>query len=558
MLVSLTIENIAIIEEAQIDFAGGFNCLTGETGAGKSIIIDSINCIIGEKTSRELIRHGCRSAKVTALFGNINGAARDALASMDIAAEDDGSLAVSRTIFPDGKNVCRVNGENVTVSMLKTLGRTLINIHGQHDSQDLLLPEKHIFFIDSVADNEREFAEYLESYREIKRLGDEMDRLSADEEERQKKLDLLKFRIGEIRAAKIVPGERDRLKEKLEIAENAQKLAKDLSRVAEMLDGTDDTDGARQLAKESADILSRDAKIVPSVRAQAEQLLNSAYEIGAAADEIKHTLAGISFSVEEIDAINDRLEQLDLLSKKYGATEEDILDYLAKAEQEKEQNENADELLSELNEKFGAALADVKQKARALSETRRKAAAEFSQRIMNELKELNMPSVTFSVDRKATPLTETGIDSMEFLISANAGEPPKPIAKIASGGELSRIMLAIKTVLAGRDMIDTLVFDEIDTGVSGSAAERIAIKMKSISASRQVLCVTHLPQIAAYADNHFLIEKTVRGDRTFTEITVLDRKGRIAEIARISGGANITENGLKSAEDLLDSASGGK
>ena len=368
---------------------------------------------------------------------------------------------------------------------------------------------------------------------------------------------MLTYRVNEINAANIIAGERDKLNARLKICENAQKITTDLNEIAVMLDGTDDDKGARQLIKTSADILLRDAEILKSAPESAESLLNSLYSIEGVIDAVNGILSETDYSLDEINAINERLDELDRLSKKYGKTEDDILSYRDEAETELERLKNTDTILDELNEQFSAALTDVKQRAKELSETRKKAANEFSERIMQELKFLNMPSVTFIVKRTATPLTETGIDNMEFLISANAGEPAKPLAKIASGGELSRIMLAIKTVLADKDKIDTLIFDEIDTGVSGSAAEKIAQKIKAISFARQVLCVTHLPQIAAYADEHFLISKAVRDDRTVTTVTALDKKGRIGEIARMSGGMNITETGLKSAEELIEAAANG-
>ena len=554
MLLSLKIENIAIIEQAGIDFSAGFNCLTGETGAGKSIIIDSINCIAGEKTSRELIRTGAKSARVTALFSDVDKDCQGLLSEYNIPVEND-EVVISRTIFPDGKNNCRVNGEAVTVSMLKNIGSSLINIHGQHDSQALLQPEKHIVFIDALADDEEELACYYSAYVNIKKLSDEIDKLSAEESERLKKIDLLKYQINEITSAKLNLGEYDSLLQKKKIANNARRLYGDLSYILSMLEGTENTDGVKQLLEQSGKILQSDNEIIGEERNFTDRIENITDAVDSITGELNDILRGISIGDNDIDAIENRMALLEKLFKKYGADEKAVLEYLEKADEELIALEHSDERLEQLNNEFTAALEDVKHKARVLSEKRRNAASEFSRRIKEELEFLDMPSVTFVVDRKATALTPTGIDNMEFLISANAGEPPKPLSKIASGGELSRIMLAIKTVLAGKDKIGTLIFDEIDTGVSGRAAEKIAIKMKEISRHRQVLCVTHLSQIAAYADNHFLIEKTVRDDRTFTEITRLGREGRIKEIARISGGENIGEALLRSAEEILDAAS---
>ncbi|HHU84047.1 MAG TPA: DNA repair protein RecN [Clostridiales bacterium] len=554
MLKSLSIENIAIIESAQIDFSEGLNVLTGETGAGKSIIIDSINCIIGEKTSRELIRTGANSARVASYFENLSDDVIAYLNDLNIPVDNDKSLSVSRTIYLDGRNNCRVNGVSVNVSMLKTIGHRLVNIHGQHDSQDLLNPDMHIKYIDALCDCNEVFDEYHSAFLSLRELHSRIKKLKSNEANRLDRIDMLKFQITEIENAKIAIGEYDKLRTTRDIAQNSQNLIESLNSILYMLDGSEQNDGVKQMTKTCADILDKTAAIVPAFKLNADALNNCYYEVEAVIDSVNEHLSTITFSEKELDAINDRIETLEHLMRKYGGSEEAVLSYYDGICQEKNDIDNSDEMLEILQKQFETDSKTVREKALNISEIRKKTANIFANRIINELKSLNMPSVTFHADFEKTPLSYDGIDAVSFYISANIGEAPKPLYKIASGGELARIMLAIKRVLADKDEIPTLIFDEVDTGVSGSAAEKIAIKMKDISRNKQVLCVTHLTQIAAFADSHLLIEKKVTGGKTTTDVTTLDFDARVRELARISGGVNISDAQLNSAKDYLEYA----
>lgn len=554
MLSELTIENIAVIEQTAIGFDNGFNCLTGETGAGKSIIIDAINCITGEKTSRELIRSGCDSARVTASFVAISEKVRQTLAELGIKCEEDNSLVISRIIGREGRNTCRINGEAATVTMLRTLGKTLINIHGQHDSQSLLSPEKHIDIIDALADNEKERADYAELYGELMRLSDRIELLCGNEAERLKRMDMLQFQIDELKKARLKIGETEQLKQRRTILQNSQKISANLEKILINLDGDEESEGAAGLIRQGTIYAQRAAELMPDAAKTAETLNELSYNCSEAIAAIRDYLSQLNYSQEELEELEDRLDLLLSLQKKYGSDEEKMLSYLAAAERELEASIGDDELLDRLNSEFEDLLIRTRHSARVLSETRRKASDSFVEKVCEELSFLDMPSVRLSVERKATALRPSGIDELEFYISANAGEDERPLAATASGGELSRIMLAIKSVMAAKDDIDTLIFDEIDTGVSGRAAGKIAVKMKQIAKTSQVLCVTHLAQIAAYADSHFLIEKMTRNGRTYTAVSPLTREGRIKELARISGGISISELQLRSAEELLNNS----
>ncbi len=554
MLSNLQIENIAIIKNAVIDFNDGFNVMTGETGAGKSIIIDSLNAVLGERTSRELIRTGCDFASVSAVFYDKSDAVNSVLSELDILPEDDGSVIISRKITADGKNNCKINGVSVTVSSLKKLGSFLVNIHGQLDNQALLNPEFHMSYIDSIADNASLIEKYRESYNEYTETLKALEKLNVDEEQKMRRLDTLSYQIKEIENAHIVPGEYASLKEKQSFYRNAEKLTAALNSAYEALNGNSDIDGAVSLSFAASNKLNSCADMPESVNELSKRIEESAYNLSDCADELGSVLDSLEFDESDVNFVEERLALIHDLSRKYGKTEEDIIEYYNNAVSELDSIENADELKLKLEKELKKKYSVAFENAKELSKSRIFAGNSFCLNVCEELKFLNMPNVKFFVEINPTELNENGIDTVEFFLSANAGEAPKPLHKIASGGELSRIMLAIKSVLAEKDNIGTLVFDEIDTGVSGSAAQKIAIKLKSVSSSHQVICVTHLAQIAAYADRHMLIEKAEKEGHTYTSVRALNFDERKRELARIMGGMSITQSLIDSAEHMLNDA----
>lgn len=551
MLSNLKIENIAVIKNAVIDFKDGFNVMTGETGAGKSIIIDSLNAVLGERTSRELIRTGCDFAEVTAMFYDRSDEVNAILNDFDIPVEDDGAILIVRKMSPDGKNSCKINSVSVTVSMLKKLGKQLVNIHGQADNQTLLNEENHCSYIDRIAENGKLFDEFSENYNKYVSLKNQLDSLNIDEEQKLRRMDMLDYQISEIEAARVSVGEWDELKEKQTLFRNTEKLSTVLGTAYAYLDGNDDAQGAVQLSFGALNKLNSVADISKDISELAEMLEEKAYDLSAVCEQIRDLLDSLDFDENSVTQLEERLDVLYELSKKYGKTEEEILEYYASAVEERNSIENSDEIKSRLTFEVREAYEKALEKAKELSKTRMYAGNLFSKNVCEELKFLDMPSVRFAFDIKDCTLCENGIDKVEFLLSANVGEDLKPLSKIASGGELSRIMLAIKSVLSEKDGISTLVFDEIDTGVSGSAAQKIAVKLKQVSESHQVICVTHLAQIAAYADEHLLISKSERDGQTYTELRSLDFDERKGELARIMGGFNVTDAMLESAEQML-------
>lgn len=554
MLNNLKIENIAIIEQASIDFYPNFNCMTGETGAGKSIIIDSINAVLGEKTSRDLIRTGESKATVTAFFTDISQRTKQALDEMGIPSEDDDSLMISRVMTKDGRNTCRINGENVTVSMLKKIGFSLINIHGQADNQELMSPERHYTFIDAVADNSELICKYKNLYDEFLSVKSEIDRLTVDDSKKARQIDLLSYQIDELEKANLYVGEKDELLGRKRIINNSQKLCGALNEAYCALSGGDEYSGAVSMLFDAARALSTVSEFLPDAVKMAESVNDIAYTVDSYVSDINSYSDEMSFDERELADIEERLDLIYRLSKKYGNSEEEMLDFLDKAKEELHNITYSDEMIAELNLKLSQLRKETQSAAEKLSESRKRAAEFFSGRIQDELSFLDMPETKFSVCFNETEFTETGIDDIEFLISANRGEEPKPLAKIASGGELSRIMLAIKSVLADKDDTDTLIFDEIDSGVSGRAAGKIALKINDVAKHRQVICITHLPAIASFADHHSLISKAVRGEKTYTSVRELDYNGRVEEIARIIGGNVNDKIHLESAKQLLDDA----
>lgn len=548
MLNLLHIENIAVIECADISFDGGFNILTGETGAGKSIVIDAISAILGERAYRDMIRTGSNKASVRAVFTEVP--ALDWFS--DNGVEYDPETIIQREIYLDGKNVCRVNGTLVTVSILHKLGLQLINIHGQHDSAALFDENNHLQFLDAYADNGQLRDTYREAYESVLILQREIDRISMDESEKLRRMETLRYQIEEIGKADLRGGEDEELEARRKVLQNAEKLSDGINAAVECLYGGDDTDGAASLLAEAERELARLSRYTDAFNGLHEKIADLMYQVQDAAEEVRDTRDDLSYSADELERIESRLDVIHRLRRKYGATCADILEYLEKAQQELDEIEFADDHVERLKGKLKKAEAAAWSAANDLRENRKEAAQELAKRILTELTQLDMPKVQFSCEFTQLELTASGADAVAFYMSANAGEALKPLSKVASGGELARIMLAMKNVLAEQDQVATLIFDEVDTGVSGRAAQKVAEKLRSVAKTKQVLCVTHLPQLAALANTHLLIAKEERGGRTYTTVTPLDKEGRKRELARIIGGANITETTLKSAEEMLN------
>lgn len=552
MLKSLSIQNIAVIEKAEIEFSKGLNVLTGETGAGKSIIIDSINAILGERTSRELVRSGCENAFVSAYFEDVDDCVNALLDELGIEKEEDNSLVISRKISALGKSVFRINGVQVTASMLKTLGVLLINIHGQHDSQALLNPDEHFKFLDSYANISPLLNEYKASFRELLTVRRRLKELTADADDRDKQIELLDYQINELSQADIKLGEWDELKHRKELILNSQSITQALTDLNIAFSGNDDVMGVistvLSVAKSVSSVSQNDTEL-KQILEKLEALSDSCETIKDLAQE---KLDSIDFQPDELDKIEERLALLYDFSNKYGETEQDMLYYLENAINRRKSFDNSDEELERLNAQYDEAFSNTLSFAQRLTNERKAAAQSLSREICEQLMYLDMPKTVFSVDFQKGNLSSNGEDKIEFLISTNPGEPPKPLAKIASGGELSRIMLAIKSIIAKNDSVQTLIFDEIDTGVSGKASRKIGLKLKEVGESTQVICVTHSAQIASVADNHLLIEKKYDEQSTFTIVRPLDYQGRRYELARIMGGLEITDSLLTTAEEMLD------
>lgn len=547
MLSLLHIENIAVIECADISFDRGFNVLTGETGAGKSIVIDAISAILGERAYRDMIRTGTERASVRAVFTEVPEFPWFA----ENGVEYDPETVISREIHLDGKNICRVNGTLVNVSCLHKLGIQLINIHGQHDSAALFDEENHLAFLDAFADNGKLRASYGERYEAVARFRREISALTMDEGEKLRRMENLKYQIAEIEKAELEPGEDDRLEERRKVLQNAEKLSNGMEIAVECLYGGEDSDGASGLLAQAEYALARLSRFSDSFAALHDRVSDLMYQVQDAAEEVRDARDSLSYSADELEQIESRLDVIHKLRRKYGTTCEDILEYLDKAKKELDEIEFADDKLERLKKNLKKAEKEAWDAALALRENRQQAADTMSKRILSELAQLDMPRVQFACRFTETELTTNGADAVAFYMSANAGEALKPLSRVASGGELARIMLAMKNVLAEKDQVATLIFDEVDTGVSGRAAQKVAEKLRSVAVHKQVLCVTHLPQLAALANTHLLIAKSERDGRTYTSVTPLDLEGRKRELARIIGGANITETTLKSAEEML-------
>lgn len=547
MLSLLHIENIAVIESADISFDRGFNVLTGETGAGKSIVIDAISAILGERAYRDMIRTGTERASVRAVFTEVP----ELKWFSENGVDYDPETVISREIHLDGKNICRVNGVLVNVSILHKLGIQLINIHGQHDSAALFDEENHLTFLDSFAENEVLRQDYGEKYEAVAKLRREINALTMDESEKLRRMETLKYQIAEIEKAELEAGEDEVLEERRKVLQNAEKLSNGMETAVECLYGGDESDGAAGLLAQAEYALARLSKFSDTFSELHDRVSDLMYQVQDAAEEVRDARDSLSYSADELEQIESRLDVIHKLRRKYGTTCEDILSYLDRAKAELDEIEFADDHLERLKKNLKKAEKAAWDAAIILRENRQETAKIMSGRILAELSQLDMPRVQFSCEFKETELTALGADFVAFYMSANAGEALKPLSKVASGGELARIMLAMKNVLAEKDQIGTLIFDEVDTGVSGRAAQKVAEKLRSVAAHKQVLCVTHLPQLAALGDTHLLIAKSERGGRTYTSVTPLDRDGRKRELARIIGGTNITETTLKSAEEML-------
>lgn len=551
MLRTLSIENIAVIEKAKIDFDGGLNVLTGETGAGKSIVVDSINAVLGERTSKELVRTGSDFAFVSAFFENINATVCGELEKLGYTPEDDGSLLITRRISKEGRSSCRINGMPATVSVLHTLGKALVNIHGQHDSQSLLDPEQHYKFIDMLSGDSSALSDYKAAFSRFLSVRRELKALTAAADSADKNTELLEYQIKELEKADIKIGEAQALNARKKVIDSAEEAAKAYSSALEAVNGDDENPGAESLLQSALESVVRFSELSPEIKKAAALLENAVDEIADAKSVIDGELSVLDFDPREREEIEERLDELFRLGKKYGDGEEKMLAYLDNAKRKLNSIVNNEEELEKLNDEYDKAYADVLAAAEKLTALRKKTAQKFAEDVKNQLAYLDMPKINFTVDFKKGIMSSAGLDKIEFLISANPGEEPKPLVKIASGGELSRIMLGIKSILAYNDTVDTLIFDEIDTGVSGRASQKIGLKLKEVSKNTQVICVTHSAQIASNADSHFLISKDISGDRTFTSVTLLDRSQRRNELARIMGGLEITDAMLNSAEELL-------
>jgi len=547
MLSLLHIENIAVIECSDISFDQGFNVLTGETGAGKSIVIDAISAILGERAYRDMIRTGTTKASVRAVFTQVPQLSW----FQENGVEYDPETVIQREIHLDGKNICRVNGSLVSVSILRKLGIQLINIHGQHDSASLFDEDNHLTFLDAFADNQALRDDYSGKYEAVAKLRREIDRMTMDEGEKLRRMETLRYQIGEIEKADLEAGEDAVLEDRRKLLQNAEKLSKGMDEAVECLYGGDDSDGAAGLLAQAEYALARLARFSDSFASLHERVNDLKYQVQDIAEEVRDARDDLSYSADELEQIESRLDVIHKLRRKYGVTCADILEYLDKAKKELDDIEFADDHLEHLKKKLQKAEKTAWEAALALRENRKKTAEAMAARILTELAQLDMPRVQFACAFQELELSANGADAVAFYMSANAGEAMKPMSKVASGGELARIMLAMKNVLAEKDQVNTLIFDEVDTGVSGRAAQKVAEKLRSVAQHKQVLCVTHLPQLAALANTHLLISKSERDGRTFTSVTPLDLEGRKRELARIIGGTNITETTLKSAEEML-------
>ena len=550
MLTNLYIENIAVIEKSNINFSGGLNVLTGETGAGKSIVIDAISAILGHRTSKEIIRTGAEKAYVSATFDNLNTETISKLADLGYEIEDD-TLIISREISLNGKNNCRINSRPATVSTLKEIGLNLINIHGQHESYQLFSPETHIDYIDASGNYENLINEYYCLYKELKTIEKQLNSLNVDENKRLQEIDLLSYQVNEIENADLQIGEEEELNNERFVLQNSEKLTEMLTEAKIYADGDGNVTGALETLDNICTAISNGAGYNPNLSSLSEKLMDIYYNLQDCVSEINDNLENIDSDTYRLNDIEERLDLIHKLKRKYGSDIEEVLNYLQESKTRLEELTELDINKENLEKQYNVALSSTMNLAKKLTEIRLNTANTFVSKVQEQLVFLNMPNVRFTVSHEIQQLAKNGQDKLELLVSANLGEEPKPVAKIASGGELSRIMLAIKTVMAENDIIDTLIFDEVDAGISGSAAQKVGLKLKEVSQTRQVLCVTHQAQIAALANEHLLIKKETKDNKTYTNITTLDFEGRKRELARIIDGVDITDTALAHAEQLL-------
>lgn len=551
MLQTLYIENIAVIEKTSIDFSNGLNVLTGETGAGKSIIIDAINAIMGQRTSKDIIRTGEQSAFVSAQFENINNEVSSKLEELGFP-DDEGVLILQRTLNSSGKSSCKINGRPATVSMLKELSKYLINIHGQHESYELFSPETHIDYIDSYGKSSELLAEYRENYKEYKILKKKLNEANTDESERLKEIDLLSFQVQELNDADVKLGEEESLEAERTSLMSFEKIFSLLNEAKMLLSGNENFDGGVEVVDSACSNIQKAAEYNPEYESLSDTLSDVYYNLKDCAESISDAIDNLESDPQRLEEIEERLDLLNRLSRKYNCPCDDLIPLAENMQSRLDELVNFDKNRDELIEAVEKAENLTMQSAQKISKHRKKVAKEFAKKVKEEMSFLNMPNVELVPQFEITEFNPKGIDKVELLISANPGETPRPVAKIASGGELSRMMLAIKTVLSASDTVDTLIFDEVDTGISGSAAEKVGLKLKQVSENSQVLCVTHQAQIAALADHHYLIRKQIDDGRTFTDVSILDHNGRVNELARIIGGVNITEAALTHAESMLN------
>ncbi|MCH3971872.1 MAG: DNA repair protein RecN [Oscillospiraceae bacterium] len=551
MLEELYIENIAVIEKATIDFGPGFNVLTGETGAGKSMIIDAIHAVLGQRTSKELVRAGAKDAFVSASFSGLSPQVLQMLDTLGFSPEEDGTLLLQRQIKEDGHTVCRVGARPAPVAALKKLAALLINIHGQHESYGLLSPENHLLYLDQTGVPRTLLQAYRKAYQHWKALQKEFSSLDMDEAEKARRVDLLSYQAQELEEAKIRPGEVQELQNRRLRIRSSGKITEALQKADASLGGTEETPGACDAVQEAAQQLSAAAEIVPELSDLAGRVESLGYDLQDCMEEIRGQSEESSFDPQELEDIEARLDVYYHLSLKYGKTETEMLQFLQNCQTELSTIQHSGERLEQLQKETAAAEKEVRTLGSKLSADRRRAAAAFSRQVRAELTYLDMPGVVFEVEQNPCEPGPRGCDEVQFLISANPGEPARPLAKIASGGELSRILLAIQSVLSGKDSVGTLIFDEVDTGVSGSAAQKIGQKLRQTARGRQVLCVTHLAQIAALGDRQYQIEKHTENGRTYTQVALLNHEGRCQELARMIGGTQITPLTLQNAEEML-------
>jgi len=554
MLSLLHIENIAIIEKIDISLTRGFNVFSGETGAGKSIVIGAISAVLGGRAGRDLIRSGCSSAFISAVFSDISQDVLKTVSDMGYEIDDDDTIILQREIFADGKNICKVNMRPATVSVLKAIGCELVNIHGQHDGQTLLDEKNHIRYLDKYAQCEDALSDYKEKYALLRNIEKKIAELKIDDSAKMRRIETLRYEIDEITSAALIDGEEEELLERRALLQNAGRIMDAIETANFLLNGDENSSGAVDLLTQAGKALSSASGVTSELTALYEKAEQARYMLSDFAFELTEFRGRFDFSPGELNDIESRLDVISKLKRKYGSSISDILKYLGGISDELSEIEMSDEILDELSKKLETAMENAKTAAGHLSAIRRKKGEELEKKISGELADLNMPGAKFCVSFKECALRADGCDEVIFLISANAGEAPKALEKIASGGELSRIMLAIKNIFSQIDDVESLIFDEIDAGISGRAAQKVAEKIFSVSIGKQVICITHLPQIAAMGDSHFLISKSEKNEKTFTSVTLLNEQDRPYEIARMTGGKNITDLTVKSATEMIQSA----